>query len=82
MLTDLSRLALLVQLSALESVEVIERSPPQTRQLADHLDFGFVVVFLRSEARWWLARQFNLSFSMSSLVSAEACVQAAKSTQR
>src|SRR6202035_2964249 len=54
--------ALRIQLSALESVEVIERSPPQTAQLRDGLALDFVTLFLRSEARWPLAaaRQLHL----------------------
>jgi hypothetical protein len=52
----------MVQLGALESVESIERSPPQTGQLADPLELDFVALFLRGEARWWLARQLQSQF--------------------
>jgi hypothetical protein len=54
--------ALLIQLSAFKSVEVIERSPPQTAQLPDglYLDFvDFVALGGRSEARWRLVRQLQ-----------------------
>src|SRR2546425_737702 len=53
---------LLIQLSAFKSVEVIERSPPQTAQLPDglYLDFvDFVTLGGGSEARWWLVRQLQ-----------------------
>src|SRR6202035_706588 len=62
LLTDRPHCALLVPLSALESVEVIERSPPRTGQLADHQDLEFVALFFRSESRWWLAWQLQSQF--------------------
>ncbi len=46
-------------LSALESVEAIERSSPQTSPLSECLYLNFVTLFLRSEARCRLARQLQ-----------------------
>jgi len=70
----------------LESVEVIERSPPQTGQPGDHPDLDFVALFLLGCcAVWrgggWLGNS-SLSFSRSSLVSAEGCVERGKINQR
>src|SRR5713101_1733460 len=46
-------------LSALESVEAIERSSPQTSPLSECLYLNFVTLFLRSVARCRLARQLQ-----------------------
>jgi hypothetical protein len=51
--------ALLIQLSAFKSGEVMERSPPQTAQLPDGLYLDFVTLGGRSEARWRLVRQLQ-----------------------
>src|SRR5271169_3178093 len=54
--------ALLIQLSTLESVEAIERSPPQTARLPDRLHLNFAAIFLPGEARCRLARQLQPQF--------------------
>src|SRR5713101_7909320 len=46
-----------MELSSLESVEVRERSSPQTSLLSDGLYFDFGAVFLRHKTRWRLAGQ-------------------------
>jgi hypothetical protein len=48
-----------MQLSALESVEVVDRSPPQTALLPDGLYLDFVALFLPDQARWRLAWQLQ-----------------------
>ena len=42
---------LLIQLSTLESVGAIERSPPQTARLPDRVHLHFAAIFLPGEAR-------------------------------
>src|SRR5205814_10517603 len=58
-LTELSQLGSPDPAKCFESVEVIERSPPQTAQLPYGLDLDFVTLGGRSEARWRLVRQLQ-----------------------